>query len=560
MLYKNRNYKSYLIKVYLVILIISLFLIPIILRNEEFNSSLSEYELSPLLSGISKTDYNPILSEEKYSLGNITINDMDLTKLEMGFFLDNDTYPVLKEDYDSGAFSIMRKDFKFIETIEPAIQDNLNENIEDRNKITVKLNETLEVDYNNPEAGFLIYFSRLSPSTLQKFYVNNGTDTIELNDTDFTFDSNNFIVFNYKIYFKKGPIFNFEMNLIWEYDLNIQTWSITQYPDQELFINSTEQNFSVKFKYGFKLLGKKYGETIIQSNVDVDNIDVALTMNLPDKDELNEHSLMLNDISVDIGIHLNIDKSVDILLSDHFLPNSSVVLLNFTSQFTIKFTNSVGKMWAIDRLASMRDIRERIYIPSLIDGPSHIYVKDLSIYETTILIDQELSISSQFERDVELFPLNSSITGKEGIEIKLPYLIPGETCPFIIKYKSDQSLRVIITDNIKMPLVGARLEVFYYGVEFGTYMSNDSVQPISPGMTNEYGEIILNNVPYGNYTVRVYYNRIFLKEATVNTVNNINYIYTNYPHFPLWLVIFSAINGIIIFFGIIFYLKNKKNR
>lgn len=558
---KNRNCKSYYIKGYLIILVISLFLIPIIFGNEGFNGNLSNYKPSLILSDISHKDFTPILSEEKYSLGNITVNDIDLSKLEMGFFLDNDTYPLLKEDYDSGAFSISQKDFKFIETIEPAIQDNLDDNIIDSNIITVKLNETLEVEYINPQAGYLIYLPRLRPSSLQEFYVNNGTDTIELNDeTDYTFDSNKFILFNYKSYFHKGPVFNFTMHLIWEYDLTIQSWSITQYPKQDLLINNIKQNFTIKFKYGFNLLGKKYGETILENNVEVDNIDVALTMNLPDKNRLDGHSLLLNDISVDIGVRLNIDKSIDILLSDHFLANNSVVLLNFTSQFTFKFVNSVEKTWAIDRLVSMGEIRERIYLPSLIAGPRHIYVMNLSIYEGTIFIGQVLRSSSQFERDVQYFHLNSSITGREGIEIKFPYLIPGETCPCIIKYISDQTLRVVITDNIKMPLVGARVELFYYGVEYGTYISNDSIQPIPPGNTNEHGEIILYNVPHGNYTIRVYYNRIFLKESIASTVNNINYIYTNYPHFPLWLFVFSLINGVIIFFGVIFYLKNKKIR
>ncbi len=557
---KNRNKKIYCIKSYLIILFISLFLIPIIFGNEEFNSGLSNHEPLPIMSDIIKEDFTPILSEEKHSLGNITVNDIDFSDLEMGFFIYNNTYPQIWEDYNSGAYSISRTDFIFIETISPAIQDNLNEDIVDSNIITVKLNETLAVDYNNPQTGYLIYLSRLRQSRLQEFYVNNGTDTIKLNEeTDYTFDSNKFIVFNYKSYFRKGPVFNFKMHLIWEYDLNVQSWNIFQYPRQDLLIKNVEQNFTIKFKYGFNLVGKKYGETILENNVEVDNIDVALTMNLPDKNKLDGHSLMLNDIIVNIGDHLNINKSVDILLSDHFLANSSIVLLNFTSIFTFKFVKPVEKTWAIDRVI-MSEIRQRIYLPSLIDGPRHIYIKNLSIFESTVFADQVLRSSSQFERVFLYFYLNSSVMGREGIEIKFPYLVPGETCPCIIKYITDQTLRVVITDNIKMPLVGARLEVFYYGAVYGTYMSSDSIQPIPPGNTNEHGEIILFNVPRGNYTIRVYYNQIFLKESSVSTVNDINYIYTNYPHFPFWIIVFGLINGVIVFFGVIFYLNNKRMR
>jgi hypothetical protein len=348
------------------------------------------------------------------------------------------------------------------------------------------------------------------------------------------------------------------MYLIWEYDLTVQSWDIIQYPDQDLLIKEVEQNITAQFQYSFKLLGKKYGQTIQQNNVPADDIDIALTMNLPDKNKLEEHSLMLNDILVNIGTHLNPDNSIDILLSDHFLANSSIALLNFTSQFTVNFDNPVNKSWAIDRLVSLRNVRERIYFPSLIAGPEHIYVTDLILYEYTIFIDQVKSSSSQFDRNVDFFYLNSSITGREGIEINLPYLIPGETCPFIIKYESDRTLRLVITDSIKMPLIGANAEIFYFGVQYGTYMSNDSVQPINPGTTNENGAITLNEVPYGNYTVRVYFNGIFVKESMVSTENYINYIYTNYPHFPLWLLVFGLINVVIVLIGIILYIKNKK--
>jgi hypothetical protein len=325
-------------------------------------------------------------------------------------------------------------------------------------------------------------------------------------------------------------------------------------------MRSSIQNFTVKFKYGFNLLGKKYGETIFDNNVEADNIDVALTINLPDRKKLDGHSLLLNDIPADIGDHLNSNKSIDILITDQFNANNSVVLLNFTTPFTCKFEKSVDKNWAVDRLVSMNEIRERIYLPSVITGPKHIYIKNLSIYEETIFIDQLIRSHSQFERDFQYSFLNSSIVGIEGTELIFPYIILGETCPCIIKYISDQTLRVVVTDNIKMPLVGANAEVFYYGVEYGTYMSDYNIQPIPPGNTNEHGMFTLFNVPHGNYTIRVYYNNIFLKESTVSTTNEINYIYTNYPHFPIWLMLFGLLNGSIVLIGAIFYLKYKKLR
>ncbi|MFX1386195.1 MAG: hypothetical protein ACFE9M_03170 [Promethearchaeota archaeon] len=556
---KNRNYNIDCIKIYTAFLIVSLLLIPSVLSGTNFNDVIDDPNLK--ISDFSKDDYNPILTVEKYGLGNITLYDVDFSELEEGFKIYNDTYPDIWEDHNSGALNMTQQSMQFVETIDLAVIDNLNDNIEDNDIITVKLNESISVEYNDSAKGYLIYHPRLNPSRLLEFYVDNGTNIFELNsEDDYTIDNNEFIVFDYETYFQQTS-YNFTMYLIWEYELYIQEWSLTQYDESELVLNEVEQNFTVKFKYFFNLYGKKFGQTIQDNLDDADNIYVALTMNLPDKNLLNDHNLVLNDIPVDdINDHLNPDYSVNILLSDRFSPNMSSVLLNFTSLFTLKFVNPVENTWAIDRLVSMGNIRERIYFPSIIAGPKHIYLKYLSIYEYTVHTFQIIGTSSLFKRDVIYYYLNASITGREGMEIALPYLIAGETCPILIKYFTTHSLKMIITDNIKMPLVGASIEVYYYGRQYGTYISNDKSQPIAPGTTNELGEIIINNVPIGNYTIRTYYNGIFLTESTVSTENDINYIHTNYPHFPLWIMIFGMINGIILLFGALFYLKRKKMR
>jgi hypothetical protein len=255
-----------------------------------------------------------------------------------------------------------------------------------------------------------------------------------------------------------------------------------------------------------------------------------------------------------------LNKSIDIHLSNNFLLNRSWVLLNFTSDFTLRFENPVDKHWAIDRLVAMANIRERIYLPSIVAGPRHIFVRDLSFYDYDIRFEQILSSSSLFQRDFQFFPLNSSIIGREGIELIIPYIINSETCPCIVRYTATQTLRMTIVDNIRMPLIGANVEIFYYGKEYGTYISNDKIQPIASSSTNENGEIIVRNVPYGNFTIKVYYNGIFIKEEISSTDKYDFYIYTNYPHIPVWLMIFGGISGILLFIGIIIYLKNKNLR
>jgi hypothetical protein len=499
--------------------------IPLIFGISKYHTSTIIHDSNPQISDFSKNDYVSILTEEKHGLGNISISDIDFTGLEMGFNNYTVTYPDIGEDYDSGNLNMTYVKMQFVETMDVAIVDNLNEKIKDNDFIKVKLNESLYVEYNNLAAGYVIYHSRLHPSNLLQFFVANNTDTYKLiEETDYYIDNNNFIVFNYEDYFQWASTSNFTMYLLWEYSIAIYNWEITQYNDDNLIIENQTQNVTASFNYYFNLRGRKFTQTILDDKTDVDNIYIALRVNLPDKDLLNDHNLELNGEIVNINDHLNINKSIDILITDNFNANQSIFSLNFSSSFTIKFVDPVGETWAIDRHVAKTNVRERIYFPSLINGPQHIYIKFISFYEPTIDFDKVLISSSLFKREVLYFYVNTTLTGKEGVRVEIPYLILGETCPTIIKYETNENLKIVVTDSIKMPLVGANMEIFYYGQKYGTYISKDKVQPTPPGITNEHGEITLKNVPIGNYTVRVYYNGIFLKESIVSTDIDTNYI------------------------------------
>ncbi|MFX1390882.1 MAG: hypothetical protein ACFE9Z_12530 [Promethearchaeota archaeon] len=556
----NRIFKKNYVKLFYAITFICLLLIPILFEDFKLEQGVVDSNSSPIISEIKKEDYSALLSEDKQSLGNITVNDMDLNNLEPGFLTYNTTYPLIGEDHASGSLNMTRIEIEFIRTTEVAIQDNINEDIIDNTALKVKLNETFEVEYDNPQAGILLFMPRLRPFKILEVYVDDGSSIIQLiNETDFIIDDEEFLVFNYRDYFYRN-YYKFNMSIIWQYEFYVELWEIAQYSNQDLIIENIEQNFTIKFDYYFRVTGLKFGETINDRGELAGNVRVALRLYLPDKDLLDYESLLINNESVDINNHLNLNKSIDIHLSNNFLLNRSWVLMNFTSDFTIRFENPVDKHWAIDRLVAMANIRERIYLPSIVAGPRHIFVRDLSFYDYDIRFELILSTSSLFQRDFEFFPLNSSIVGREGIELIIPYIINDETCPSIVKYTATQTLRITIVDNIRMPLIGANVEIFYYGREYGTYISNDKVQPIATSTANENGEIVIRNVPYGNFTMKVYYNGIFIKEEISKTDKYNFYIYTNYPHIPAWLMIFGGTSGILLFIGIIIYLKNKNLR
>jgi len=562
---KTRNNTIFSKKAFLLILMIMAIFIPVIFANFKIfpniglNKNYFQEEVLNI-NDFTKNNYTEIRTTAKHGLGNITIDDISFNVLWPGFVNENIYHPLVTEDHIKGAISMNVKHMEFIETTSPALIDNLNSETGDKVIATYKLNETIQVNYSKSEARYLIYHSRFTDTKLLEFYVNNGTIITELTEgVDYTIDDRNFLVFYYEDYFQKGRTFNFTMYLIWEHLLVFGNWEIEQMEDQVLEISEVEQELTPEFNYNFFLIARAYDQDLDEI-LPISFWDVALTVNPLDKEKFNNHKLILNGIEVNIGEHLNSDNSLQIKLSDHFTPESNTFSLNFTSSYLLRFEEHLGNLWAIDRLVSQREIRERIYFCNLISGPRHIYLENVVFYEPAIYFEEVINTYSLFNRDVLFVDANNSISNRLGLNVTIPYLFVGETCPFSIEYFTFQKLKIVITDNIKMPLVGAKIEVFHFGAIYGTYISNKTIQPIIPLKSDENGQIVLYNVPRGNYTIRVYWEGRFVKEASISTFNEINYVYTSIVHSPLWIIIFGGIIGIILILGAIFYLKYKKLR
>ena len=527
-------------------------------------------ELSQI-QGFSEDDYNPIIEDDKQALGNITITSFDFD--EVGFFNNSQRYPDLDDDFISGALNITFLGINFTETKSVAQIDNLDEEIIDSRKITVVLNESIFVKYNTSvtnSEGYLIYGPRLYPFKLSQLRIlSYGKGYVEeVPEANYSIDSSNFLKFVFDENFKKTS-HNFSMYLIWEYNLTIREWVLFQHPDK-ILVSQEEQVVNALFHYDFSVQGSKFDTNSLTLKVNADNLDINLHVNPPDKELLNDYSLEINNDTIDDFV--NIDNSINVSTTG----NQESINLNFTTSYTVKFVNPVSNNWAIDRLVEHRNVRERIYFPSLIDGPKHIILKYLMIYEKTIILDQVFTNSSLFERPVSYYDLNltqieeafrqsliftRNAIKKQGLKIILPYLIVGETDPVMIKYDANNVLLIKVTDNINMPLVGVDIILYYYQKQYGTYISNDLIVPMAPVSTNENGEAAIRNVPNGNYTVMIYEEGRLIKESTVNTYQRFNYIVSDELHFPLVILIFGVISGVFILLGVIFYIqyKNRQN-
>ncbi|MFX1257146.1 MAG: hypothetical protein ACFFAN_04775 [Promethearchaeota archaeon] len=589
----NTKYKSRgFVKTLLFILIFVNFLIPLSgvsfeIYSNSVNNDYNKVQEFPKTHILSKDDYldTKILEEEKQGLGIINISDIAFN--EAGFFNNSENYYNLDYDLNSDALNITYSSTKFIRTRKIAQVDNL-EDIDTRT-ITIELNETIDIKYDSSIQsleGYLIYSPRLYPFNLTELYVQNkSSPEVEFVEKEYysiddTLDKIIFLKFDFENYFNNEVAHNFSLHLIWEYDLEVVDWELNQYSKSKFLFEEEEYSFEPDFNLRFNIIGKKLNEADQYQILDADNLDIALRVNPPDKDSLSEHELLLlyptnNPIDETdfLNNYLNADKSINVSLSDYFNASNSLFYLNFKAEFVIKFNEAVDETWAIDRLIGTRRLRERIYFPEIISGPKHIYVSSLRIYEPTIAINQIEDDWSLFGRSVRAIEANvteveeenknslvftENATTKVGIEIRLPYIINGEICPFTIEYKTSNDLKVIITDNINMPVMGLDVEFYYYGELYGTYISKEKSQPLGLKTTNENGEIFIEDVPNGNYTLEIYQGNSFIMEAEVSSFLEFNYVKTSLHHFPLWILIFGSISGIVLLIGLIIHLKSRK--
>ena len=567
---KNNNYWKYtLVATMLLSTVISLFPIDLSSNYNYINLENNDIPINPESGSFLEEDYSPIINSPEQGLGNITVTQFSFD--EEGIFNQSYLYPDLTDDLSFGALNISYLETRYLQTTKIAQFNNLDDSLPESNKITVLINESINVQYNSSVAnseGYLVYYPVLYPGVFIQVLVKNSTSAVieELNEGDYTINSDKFFVFDYQDFFSTS-FHNFSIYFIFEYTITLEIWDLSQNPSDVLLLTKQTQTFSPSFYYNFSLIGTKAFNNITVTSIPAENLVLEIIVNPLDKELFYDHFLEINNQT--IVDFLEPDNGVNVTIS----ADAKFFSLKFKANFTIAFENSVDFSWAIDRLIEGRNIRERIYFPALISGPKHIFIKDITLIESTIVVDQIISNRSIFGRHVNVFNEIVSVTQetiqqsliftenavkRTGLRLFIPYIITGEKNPCFLKYSANNDLKIVITDNIRMPLVGYRIELSYYGKNYGTYISNDFNQPMAYAYSDENGEILIENVPNGNYTVKVFQGTLLITEFQINTFREVNYLITDIFHFPLWILIFGIINGILILLGLLLYFNYKK--
>ena len=295
---KSNNYrKSIIVVIILMSTVISLFLSDSFSNNSSLNLENNDFPIIPELNSFSEDDYSPIINIPEQGLGNITISKFLFD--EGGIINQSFTYPDLVDDLSSGALKISYIETRFIEPIEIAQFNNLDDTLPESNKITVLINESISVQFNSSvggSEGYLIYSPKLYPRVLNQVLVKNSTDAIieELNEEDYTLDSYDYFVFNYENFFS-ASFHNFSIYFIFEYTLTLEAWELTQNPGDVLSLTQQIQTFSPSFYYNFTLIGTKIAGNLTILPVPANNLVLEIIVNPLDKDLFFDHILEIDD-------------------------------------------------------------------------------------------------------------------------------------------------------------------------------------------------------------------------------------------------------------------------
>ncbi|MFO8019065.1 MAG: hypothetical protein R6U96_10540 [Promethearchaeia archaeon] len=581
------NVKKKNLKILLAISIVIGLIVPVFIMN--FGNAYTPQTLNTSTLNASdgtftRDNFDPQINSPKQGLGNISVTDIDFE--EDGFsFISNIGYNELFDDltgsdWSTGdevgnpALNISYKTTEFYQNVQPALVQNLNESIKDKEKITIEINESISVQFNQSQSyeveGYMIYTPRLTPCTFKELHIReNQTESSEpLNEGNYSIDDYNFMKFSYDKYFDGDETGNFTLHMIWEYTIDVNEWKLAQEQSESLELDSKNNTVQPDFNYEFTILGQKKNGSKLEQ-IPADNLDINATLNLPDMALLNYTAIQVNGEGQDEEDVENPDHSLQMVLN----ASNSQVEVNFNAEFGVEFQSAIKNSWAIDRLVSSKNVRERIFFPSIISGPKQIFVKNLIAYDESINYDQVTKNSTQFGRSISYYRANITVveeemqnsliftentTKQKGLKLILPYLIRGETCPSLIRYRPTKNLRIIITDNSFMPLANAEIKLYYNGQEFGTYISKDRTQPLPKKLTDGEGEVIIDHVPNGNYTLKVIRDNNVIHEATISPENEISYVRTNVPHFPVLGMIFGIVSLSLFLLGFVLYKKNKE--
>ncbi len=457
--------------------------------------------------------------------------------------------------------------------------------------ITIRVNETVQWTYNSSTTQYLIGFiPYVQPATLYAILLN-GTPV----DTSFYFQNYTTSGSNriYQFYFNFTAIFqnitegDLRLKYVYDIPIPISLWEVkTVYtlpaggwtainPSPYQYIsNGSPMILSQQFIYNV-VFGK------FNWNY---NVSARYSIDLPDKETIYNVTLKTFGGASAIGVsNLVLNKSINHITTPFInVLNLTNLEVTFNANFTIQMLDTVTGIWCEDRLVEGLSLRERDYKITITEGPnelmmSYFGINDTTIYYPDLVSGSDTRIRSALDRYVDVANMNTSLGTPSGPSVtqyvdgismlitntihNTPYILFKDEVDIItVRYQATRSLEITITDNIREPLDGVRVNIYYGSQMYGTRISNYHRFPLPAIASDNLGRITVYNVPVGDYTVEVLDSQGNpMENQTVSSLKDYkgNIVVTSYRHFPSVIIGFSVMSCILIGIGIVKFRREK---
>ncbi|MHA1796655.1 MAG: hypothetical protein ACTSUK_11130 [Promethearchaeota archaeon] len=482
---------------------------------------------------------------------------------------------------------------KFDSTIRAASAEYATGNAENRNSsVVILLNETVKWTYTEDASSFMVGFAPLvQPATFHAMFMN---DT-QLTEDNYTIESKftggifyTWFYYNFTTLFNQYSSGEFIIKYQYTVEIPISEWKVINQPiipDEDSdeyqnpfqYITGIKNNFTMPY-----IMNITFGEEGWLFNV-----SAKFRIIFPDPEDIFDVELTnYSDTPID-ELPYSLENNTLTLNVWTFLDQRKTLSANFKANFTVEILESIdGKQfWCEDRLVSGIRNRERDYKITVSEGPADLMVAMFGLNDTTIYFDdlnedRDDRISSALNREVVVIDMNRStgqpsgtiISGNETLEYidGISMLISGESylTPYLlfkdevdiitVKYQATRDLNLVITDNTKTPIAGVKMNIYLANHRFGSKMSVYENLPYPSKTSDNTGRIVVYGVPSGDYTIEILDSEGNpLQNLTASSLQAENQLVTQIPHFPLIIIIFSAVSVTSIIAGIIIYKKRQ---
>lgn len=482
---------------------------------------------------------------------------------------------------------------KFDSTLLAASAERSSGTTANRNStVRILLNESVKWTYTSDSESYIVGFAPyMQKATFSRMYMN-GT---LVNSTQY-FTSSEFIGGKFINRFNYNFTDLFEANndgefiLLYQYtvDIPISRWQVntvfdaTQTEEGDIILEDEYQYIT-----GMQTqMSLPYSYNVTFGDQDWDyNVSARFKITFPDPEYIYDTELVeYSDAVIDDLPYSLINNTVSLNFWTE-LEQKRQLDAKFQADFTVEILESIDgeQFWCEDRLVSGINTRQRDYKITVSDGPPNLLLMFFGMNDTSIYYDElldENEITSALNRYTAVENMNVStgdpsgtvVSGNttlefvDGISMLItpethlfPYILcRGEVDIITVNYEASHDLNLVITDNTKTPISGVRVNVYFRDHLYGAKMNNFNVLPYPQKSSNSNGKIFIPGAPIGDYMIEILDSQgNSFQNLTASSLEDVNILVTNIPHFPATILVFAGISAVLIISGLIIYKKKE---